>query len=198
MKTLTNKRNTAHLISRYETVQFSDLYHFVRFWHKAMDHADIKTMLLVANRIVSHPSEFRGFPREFTPAIIRKHFPVTCHSCPLGNLYRRPSIVATDASTPREILSGEKMEIDIQGKVSDSTGRPSPSFSDVLYWIVAECRATGLLWGKTLKTRKDLFRHLDRLHKWITSRGKVLKVIRSDNEFVTAVVTDWLPAILPL
>ena len=26
----------------------------------------------------------------------------------------------------------------------------------------------------------------------VTSRGKVLKVIRSDNEFVTAVVTDWL------
>ena len=66
IKTLTNKWNMAHLISRYETVQFSDLYHFVRFWHEAMDHADIKTMLLIANRIVSHP--FRGFPREFTPS----------------------------------------------------------------------------------------------------------------------------------
>ena len=50
----------------------------------------------------------------------------------------------------------------------------------------------GLLWGKNLKTRQDLFRHLDKLHKWITSRGKVLKVIKSDNEFVTAVVTDWI------
>ena len=50
----------------------------------------------------------------------------------------------------------------------------------------------GLLWGKTLKTRKDLFRHLDKLQRWITSRGKVLRVIRSDNEFVAAVVTDWL------
>ena len=84
------------------------------------------------------------------------------------------------------------MEIDIHGEVSDSTGRPSPSFSGALYWILAVCRATGLLWRKTLKTRKDLFQHLDKLHKWITSRGKVLKVIRSDNEFVIAVVTDWL------
>ena len=84
------------------------------------------------------------------------------------------------------------MEIDIHGKVSDSTGRPSPSFSGALYWILAVCRATGLLWGKTLKTCKDLFQHLDKLHKWITSRGKVLKVIRSDNAFGTAVVTDWL------
>ena len=73
----------AHLISRYETVQFSDLCYFVRFWHETMRHADLRTMLLVANRLVSHPSEFRGFPRKFTPAIIRKYFPVTCHSCPL-------------------------------------------------------------------------------------------------------------------
>ena len=80
----------------------------------------------------------------------------------------------------------------MHGKVSDFTGRPSPSFSAALYWILAVCRATGLLWRKTLKTRKDLFLHLDRLHKWITSLDKVLKVIRSDNEFVTAVVTDWL------
>ena len=42
----------ANLISRYETVQFSDLYHFVRFWHEAMGHADIKTMLLIATRII--------------------------------------------------------------------------------------------------------------------------------------------------
>ena len=53
IKTLSNKRNMAHIISRYETVQFS-LYHFVRFWHEAMGHADIKIMLLIANRIVSH------------------------------------------------------------------------------------------------------------------------------------------------
>ena len=157
-----------------------------------MGHADLRSMLLIANRIISHPSEFNGFPREFTPSIIRKHFLVTCNACPLGNLNQRPSNVATDASTPREILPGEEMEIDIHGEVSDFTGRPSPSFSGALYWILAVCRATGLLWGKTLKSRKDMFRHLDKLHRWITSRGKVLKVIRSDNEFVKAVVTDWL------
>ena len=123
----------AKLISRYETVQFSDLNHFVRFWHEAMGHAHLGTMILIANRIISHPSEFNGFPREFTPSIIRKHFPVTCNSCPLGNLNRRPSIVSTDSPTPREILPGEEMEIDIHGKVSDFTGRPSPSFSDALY-----------------------------------------------------------------
>ena len=84
------------------------------------------------------------------------------------------------------------MEIDIHGKVSDFTGKPSPSFSGALYWILAVCRATGLLWGKTLKTRKDLFRHLDKLHRWITARGKVLRVIRSDNEFTKTVITEWL------
>ena len=88
IRPLTSKKQMAKLISRYETVQFSDLPHFVRFWHEAMGHADLRTMLLVANRIISHPSEFNGFPREFTPSIIRKHFPVTCNSCPLGNLNR--------------------------------------------------------------------------------------------------------------
>ena len=33
ISTLTNKKSIAKLISRYETVQFTDLYHFVRFWH---------------------------------------------------------------------------------------------------------------------------------------------------------------------
>ncbi len=84
------------------------------------------------------------------------------------------------------------MEIDIHGKVSDSDAKPSPSFSGALYWILTICRATGLLWGKTLKTRKDLFRHLDKLYQWITSRGKVLRVIRSDNEFTKTVITEWL------
>ncbi len=141
IRPLNSKKYMAKLISRYETVQFSDLYHFVRFWHEAMGHADLRTMLLIANRIVSHPSEFNGFPREFTPRIIRKHFPVTCNSCPLGNLNRRPSVVSTDSPTPREILPGEEMEIDIHGKVSDSTGRPSPS--RVLYigsWLYAAPR----------------------------------------------------------
>ena len=39
---------------------------------------------------------------------------------------------------------------------------------------------------------RDLFWLLDKLHKWITSAGKVLKVIGPDYEFVAAVVTDWL------
>ena len=76
IKSLNNNKSMANLISRYETVQFSDLNHFVRFWHEAMGHADLRTMLLIANRIISHPSEFNGFPREFTPSIIRKHFSV--------------------------------------------------------------------------------------------------------------------------
>ena len=84
------------------------------------------------------------------------------------------------------------MEIDIHGNFSDSAGPPSPSFSGALYWILAVCRASDLFWGKTLKSRKDLFPHLYTLHKWIVSKGKVLKVIRSDNEFVTDVVTEWL------
>ena len=71
----------AKLLSRYETVQFSDLHHFVRFLHEAMGQADLRSMLLIATRIVTHPSEFHGFPREFTPAIIRKYFPVTCNAC---------------------------------------------------------------------------------------------------------------------
>ena len=136
-----------------------------------MGHADIKTMLLV-----SHPSEFHGFPRGYILAIICKYFPVTCNACPLGNLNRRPSNVTAGSFSPRKILPGEEMEIDIHGKVSDSTGRPSPSFSGALYWILAVCRATGLLWGKTLKSRKDLFRHLDKLHGWSLLGAKSSKL----------------------
>ena len=119
----------AKLLSRYETVQFTDLHHFVRFWHESMGHAVLRTMLLIATRIVTHPSEFHGFPPEFTPAIIRKYYPVTCNACPMGNLNRRPSNVPVDTSSPREILPGKEMEIDIHGKVSDSAGRPLPFFS---------------------------------------------------------------------
>ena len=74
----------------------------------------------------------------------------------------------------QESLPGEEieMEMDIHGKVSDSTGRPSPSFAGALYWILAICRATGLLCGKTLKFRKD--RHLDKLYRWILLVEKIL------------------------
>ena len=51
IRTLTCKKQMAKLISRYETVQFSDdLYHFVRFWHhhEAMGHADLRTTMLLA------------------------------------------------------------------------------------------------------------------------------------------------------
>ena len=60
---LNNKKQTAKLLSRYETVQFTDLHHFIRFWHhfirfwhEAMGHADLRTMLLIATRIVTHSS----------------------------------------------------------------------------------------------------------------------------------------------
>ena len=115
---------------------------------------------------VTHSYSYRhSTPWEFTPAITRKYYPVTFNACPLGNLNRRPSNVAADKSSPREILPGEAMEIDIRGNVSDSAGSPSPSFSGALYWILAVCRASDLFWGKTLTSRKDLFRHLDTLHK---------------------------------
>ena len=78
----------AKLISRYETVQFSDLHHLIRLWYEAMGHADLRKMLLIANRMISHPFEFNGFSREFTADIIRKYFPVTCNSYPLGSLNR--------------------------------------------------------------------------------------------------------------
>ena len=50
IRPLNSKKHMAKLISRYETVQSSDLYHFVRFWHEAMGHADLRTMLLIANQ----------------------------------------------------------------------------------------------------------------------------------------------------
>ena len=52
IKSLNNNKSMAKLISCYETVQFSDLNHFVRFRHEAMGHADLRTMLLIANRML--------------------------------------------------------------------------------------------------------------------------------------------------
>ena len=63
---LNSKKQMAKLISRYETVQFSDFYHFVRFWHRAMGHADIKTMLLIAS--YSHRQQPLRIPR-FSPGV---------------------------------------------------------------------------------------------------------------------------------
>ena len=39
----------ARLISRYETVQFSNLNHFFRFWHEAMGNEHLRTMLLIGS-----------------------------------------------------------------------------------------------------------------------------------------------------
>ena len=45
--------------------------------------------------------------------------------------------------------------------------------------------------GRLLRLERNCF-GIDKLHRWITSRGKVLQVIRSDNEFTKNVITEWL------
>ena len=156
IKSLHNMQSMAKLISsRYETVQFSNLHHFFRFWHEVMAHTDPCTQ----------PFEFKVSPGNLLG-----------NPCPLGNLTCRPSNVAPGHSLPRELLPGE--EYGNKYTERSQTRLDGPHLSSlVLCTGSLQCVASDLLWEKTPESRKDLFRHLDTLHKWVTSRGKVLKVI---------------------
>jgi hypothetical protein len=76
------KKRLIKTIQSYHTMHFKSLKELTDFFHRALGHPDLPTMILMAKS-----SSFTSWPKELTPSVLRKHFP-SCSDCSIGNLYR--------------------------------------------------------------------------------------------------------------
>ena len=79
------QKKNAKRILRDETTQFKTLAALVLYWHENLGHVGADTMV---NIVTNKANE--NIPTELTLTFIRKYFPSTCTSCPIGNLTLRP------------------------------------------------------------------------------------------------------------
>ena len=101
-------------VHRYATAQIKTIAEEVDLWHRILGH--MMSSLAESGKVTY-------FPSHLTPSIIRKHFPISCPDCPMGNLQRRPSHYSDTTSTS----VGSEFEVDYKGKWTDADGRPAPS-----------------------------------------------------------------------
>ena len=117
------------------------------------------------------------------PASIRKHFPIACPDCSHGNLQRRFSLY----SPPALLSIGEEFELDYKGKWTDSHGKPAPTFRNELYSFIAVDTNSKYIQTKLCQ----VIDHLESLRLFVASSNRTLRVIRTDNEFVTSSAIQW-------
>ena len=102
-------------ITRYFTVASSNLRVAVLFWHKATGQPSVDVMVQLAKLPPI------GWPQELTPTVVRKYFPLTCASCPLGN-----NLQDTDRYDNFEpTVIGQEVELDLKTWTEPSGKRTS-------------------------------------------------------------------------
>jgi hypothetical protein len=155
----------------------------VQFWHEALGHPSMAIML---NMISS--GTYNNLPKELTTKAIRKYFPL-CAECPIGNLARSP---LPQMCTPREIAIGDEFQIDLEGPwLKSDSDEYLTTFSGCKYTLTAIDMMSRMPFGWLLKSRKHLIRYLEELRLAIQAMGRQLKVLRTDDEFITTEIKAW-------
>ena len=125
------------------TLFYSNLREAVLFWHEATGHPSVDVMA----RLAQHPPV--GWPQELTtPAVVRKHYPQFCASCPLGNLQDTDRY---DNFNPTVI---GQVELDLK-TWTESSGKRAYSFSN--QYISATCMdlKSGMIFGSEPSAYND-------------------------------------------
>ena len=163
-----------------ELPRYRDL---VRFFHEAWDHPSCDLMCKIVNQKL-----FTSMPKELTAKIIRKYFP-SCEACPAGNMAQR-DIPRT--ASDREYQPGEEFQCDIKVFANNSKAlKHKRAFGKYTGALTAIDLSTRFKIGKLIKTHADLEVHLESLRVDVCGTGHTLKVLRLDNEFVTAPIKRW-------
>lgn len=169
--------------SYYQTVHTTSLSELVKFWHESLGHPSMDTMIDIFSS-----QAYVNLPLELSPSVIRKYFP-TCAECSIGNMSRKP---LPSYATARDILPGEEFQLDLEGPwVKADSDEPQDTFSGCRYTMTAIDMKTGMPFGWLLKSRKKLVQYLDDLLLEVRMLDRTLKVLRTDDEFVTAEITLW-------
>ena len=169
--------------SYYHTVHTSSLSELVQYWHEALGHPSMEVMIDMISS-----GTYTNLPLELTTKAIRKHFPL-CAECPMGNLSRSPLPLT---STFRDIAMGEEFQIDLEGPwLKSDSDEHLTTFSGCKYTLTAIDMKSRMPFGWLLKSRKHLIRYLEELRLAVQAVGRTLKVLRTDDEFITIEITAW-------
>jgi hypothetical protein len=124
------------------------------------------------------------WPQELTPAVVRKHYPQFCASCPLGNLQD------TDRYDDFHPTVIGQVELDLK-TWTESSGKRAYSFSN--QYISATCMdlKSGMIFGSTFTSRKNLLKWVRHIAHIFQKAGHKLTLIRADNEFNTKNIKDF-------
>jgi hypothetical protein len=123
-----------------------------------------------------------NWPAHLTAAVLRKNFPDDCPDCPAANLQQRhPAYTPPSADN-----IGYEWELDYKGKWTDSNGRPCPTFRKELYSFTAVDTASKYIFTKLTVNRSGVIDHLESLRLFALNKGRQIKILRTDNEFITS------------
>ena len=86
---------------------------------------------------------------------------------------------------------GESWEIDIKGKWTGADGKIIKTFTGCQYSLSAIDLASGFIHGQLLKSRQNLHIYIKKLHNFVKSHNRVIKIIRTDNEFLTQNISEY-------
>ena len=172
--------------SYYQTVHSTTLSELVKFWHESLGHPSMDTMIDIFSS-----QAYVNLPSDLSPSVIRKYFP-TCAECSIGNMSRKP---LPSYATDRDILPGEEFQLDLEGPwVKADSNEPQDTYSGCRYTMTAIDMKTGMPFGWLLKNRTKLVQYLNDLLLEVSMLDRTLKVLRTDDEFVTTEITLWCKA----
>ena len=138
-------------------------------------------------KIVDHKI-LAGLPKDLTSKVIRKYFP-QCEACPAANMHQHP--IPRDASD-REYVTGEELMVDIKVFANNSKAlKHKRAFGRYTGALTAIDLATRFKLGKLIKSHASLEVQLEELRVDVHAAGHTLRVLRIDNEFVTAPIKRW-------
>jgi len=173
----------------YQTAEFQELKDMVRFFHEAWDHPSRELMIWIVKNNV-----YANLPAALTGTVIRKHFP-PCEACPAANMAQRPRPGTT---VPRDIVPGEEIEVDIKIFADCSKARKHKrAFGNYTGAQTAIDLATGFRFGHLLRGHGNLVEKLELLRLEVSSRDRIMKVLRIDNQYVTADIQKWAATTSP-
>ena len=171
------------MASYYSTAEFQTDRDLVRFFHEAWDHPSRELMCKIVDS-----KAFENLPKRLTSKRIRKLFP-QCEACPAGSMAQQP--IPTTASD-RVIVAGEEFQLDIKVWANTSKAlKHRRAFGRYTGALTAVDLATRYKIGKLIRTTSALEEQLEALRIEIRGTGHTLKVLRLDNQFVTAPVKKW-------
>ena len=182
-ETVLEQHRLAYAAYYWNTAQLPRLRDLVRFFHEAWDHPSQELMCkIVDNKMLA------SLPDELTSKVIRKYFP-QCEACPAANMSQKP--IPREASD-RELVPGEKLQIDIKVFANNSKAlKHRRAFGRYTGALTAIDLSTRYKLGKLIKSHASLEVQLEELRVDVHAAGYKLRVLRLDNEFVTAPIKRW-------